>query len=132
MLKVWAKSIPLCPPFLAEIEVIHWALNIENGENLRYIAVASDSKISIDAILDPSGSLVWAISTCIFNICQLAKSFSSCLFSWINRSGNATAHVTAKYALNCLGSLCFVPGNLPATLAVVCEEDASACFSFGF
>ena len=90
----------------------------------------SDSKSSIDAILDPSGFPVWAISTSVFNICQLAKSFSSCFFSWINRSGNAAAHVTAKYAINCLGSLCFVPGNLPASLAVVCEEDALVCLSF--
>ena len=90
----------------------------------------NDSKSSIDAILDPSGFPVWAISTNVFNICQLAKSFSSCFFSWINRSGNAAAHVTAKYAINCLGSLYFVPGNLPASLAVVCEEDALVCLSF--
>ena len=132
VLKVWAKSIPLCSPPFAEIEAILWALIIANRENWRYIAVESDSKISIDDILDPSGSPVWAISTCVFNICQLAKSFSSCLFSWINRSGNAATHVTAKYALNYLGSLCFVPGNLPAALAVVCEEDALACLSFCF
>ena len=79
----------------------------------------SDSKISIDAILDGSSNPVWAISTKVFNISLLAKSFSSCLFLWIDRSGNAAAHVTAKYALDCLGSLSFVPGNLPASLAAV-------------
>ena len=99
VLKVWAKSIPLCFPLLAEIKAIQWALKIAIRENWRHIAVESDSKISIDAILDPSSSPVWAISTYVFNICQLAKSFSSCLFSWINRSGNAATHVTAKYAL---------------------------------
>ena len=124
VLKVWAKSIPLCSPPFAEIEAILWVLIIANRENWRSIAMESDSKISIDAILDPLGFLVWAISTSVFNISQLATSFSSCLFSWINRSGNAAAHVTAKYAINCLGSLYFVPGNLPASLAVVCEEDA--------
>ena len=67
----------------------------------------SDSKISIDAILDGSGNPVWAISTKVFNISLLAKSFSSCLFLWIDRSGNAAAHVTANYALDCLGSLSF-------------------------
>ena len=75
---------------------------------------------------------MWAISTSVFNICQLAKSFSSCFFSWINRSGNAVAHVTTKYSIDYLGSLCFVPGNLPASLAVVCEEDALVCLSFWF
>ena len=73
---------------------------------------------------------MWAISTSVFNISQLAKSFSSCLFSWINRSGNAAAHVIVKCALNWLGSLCFVPSNFPATLVVVCEEDVLVCLSF--
>ena len=55
VLKVWAKSIPLCSPLIAETEVILWALNIAYGENWRNIVVESDSKSNIDAILDPSG-----------------------------------------------------------------------------
>ena len=45
-------------------------------------------------------------------------------FLLINRSGNSAAHAAAKYALACLSSLCLFQGNLPATLAFVCEEDA--------
>ena len=90
----------------------------------------SDSKFSIDAILDGLGNTRWTISTKVFDIKCFAKSFSSCLFFWINRSGNSAAHAVAKYALACLSSLCLFQGNLPASLASVCEEDALALSVF--
>ena len=124
VVKVWTKIIPLCSPILAETEAILWALHLAAGDNWRNIIVESDSKFSIDAILDGLGNTRWTISTKVFDIKCFAMSFSSCLFFWIKRSGNSAAHAAAKYALACLSSLCLFQGNLPATLAFVCEEDA--------
>ena len=126
VIKVWTKIIPLCSPLLAKTEAILWALYLAFGENWRNIIVESDLKFSIDTILDCSGNPRWTISTKVFDIKCFAKSFSSCFFFWINRSGNSVAHATAKYALACLSSLCLFTSNLPTTLASVCEEDASA------
>ena len=130
VVKVWTKIFPLCSPILAETEAILWALHLAAGENWRNIIVESDSKFSIDAILDCSGNTRWTISTKVYDIKCFAMSFSSCLFFWINRSRNSTAHATAKYALACLSSLCLFQGNLPASLASVCEEDALALSVF--
>ena len=83
----------------------------------------SDSKLTIDVILDCLDSPLWPISTLVFDICLFAESFLSCSFLWVCTSGNAAAHEAAKYALVSLVSFCFVSGNLPASLASVCMED---------
>ena len=126
VVKVWSKIIPFCSPLLAETEAILWALHLALGENWRNIIVESDSKFSIDAILDCADNTRWSISALVSDINGFANSFSSCSFFWINRSGNAAAHAFAKYALACFSSFCLLPGSLPADLASVCLEDALA------
>nr|POE53107.1 hypothetical protein CFP56_13651 [Quercus suber] len=120
-------------PIAAETEAILWALHLARGENWREIIVESDSKVSIDSILDHSGCPQWAISSLVSDICLLANSFVSCLFLWVKRSGNAAAHEAAKYTLMSCSSFSFFPGNLPASVAFACKEDAlslscSSCF----
>ena len=73
-----------------------------------------------------AGNPRWSISTLVSDINCFANSFSSCFFLWINRSGNAAAHATAKYALACLSSFCLLPSNLPTDLASACLGDALA------
>ena len=84
----------------------------------------SDSKISIDAILDYTGCPQWAISFLVFDILFLEKYFDSCFFFWVKRSGNAAAHEAAKYALESFISFCLCLDNLPARMASACKEDA--------
>nr|POE63823.1 hypothetical protein CFP56_48247 [Quercus suber] len=103
--------MPKCSPFVAETEVILWALQLAKGELWSNILVESDSKNSIDAILDNTGCSLWTISALISDICFLAKSFVLCLFCWVKRSGNAAAHEAAlpsplylsPKGLNCRG-----------------------------
>ena len=86
----------------------------------------SDSKINIDAILDYTSCPQWAISSLVSDILFLAKSFDSCLFFWVKRSGNVAAHEAAKYALESFISFCLCLDNLPARVASACKEDAPA------
>ena len=86
----------------------------------------SDSKISIDAILDCTGCPQWAISSLVSDHLFLAKSFDSCLFFWVKRSGNAAAHEAAKYALESFISLWLCSDNLPARVTSACKEDGQA------
>lgn len=86
----------------------------------------SNSKINIDFILDHMGCPQWAISFLVSDIWLLAKSFVSCLFFWVKRSGNAAAHEAAKYTLFSCSSFSFYPSHLPASVASTCKEDAHA------
>ncbi|KAL0006983.1 hypothetical protein SO802_008485 [Lithocarpus litseifolius] len=126
VVKAWSKTLPKRSPIVAETEAILWALHLARGENWRKIIVESDSKISIDSILDHSCCPLWAISSLVSDIWFLAKSFVSCLFLWVKRSGNAAAHEAAKYTLLSCSSFSFVQCNLPASVASACKEDALA------
>ena len=85
----------------------------------------SDSKISIDAILDYTDCPQWAISFLVSDILFLEKSFDSCFFFfWVKISGNAAAQEAAKYALESFISFCLCLDNLPAKMASACKEDA--------
>ena len=86
----------------------------------------NDSKSNIDAILDYTSCPQWAISSLVSNILFLEKSFDSCLFFWVKRSGNAAAHEAAKYVLESFVSFCLCSDNLPAKVASACKEDGQA------
>ncbi|KAL0016345.1 hypothetical protein SO802_003414 [Lithocarpus litseifolius] len=70
-------------------------LKLAKGELWSNIPVESDSKNSIDAILDNTGCPLWTISALVSNVCFLAKSFVLCLFCWVKRNGKAAAHEAA-------------------------------------
>ena len=120
--KIDKLSISIPPTIERANKYIHLA----RGENWRVVIVESDSKISIDAILDYTGCPQWAISSLVSDILFLAKSFESSLFFWVKRSGNAAAHEAAKYALESFISFCLCSDNLPARMASACKEDAQA------
>ena len=126
VLKAWSKLLPKRSPIVAETEAILWALHLARGENWREIIVESDSKLSIDSILDHLGSPQWAISSLVSDIWLWAKSFVSCLFFWVKRSGNTAAHEAAKYTLMSCSSFSSCSDNLPASVATACKEDALA------
>ena len=50
------------------------------------------------------------------------------VFFWVKRSGNAAAHEAAKYTLLSSFSFSSGPSNLPASMALACNEDALAVF----
>ena len=68
VLKARSKILPKRSPIAAETEAILWVLHLARGENWRVIIVESDSKISIDAILDYTGCPQWAISSLVSDI----------------------------------------------------------------
>ena len=78
VLKARSKILPKRSPIAAETEAILWALHLARGEIWRVIIVESDSKISIDAILDYMGCPQWAISSLVSDILFLEKYFDSC------------------------------------------------------
>ena len=57
----------------------------------------------------------------------LAKSFVLYVFCWVKRSGNATAHETAKYTLCYSSPLCLSSDNLPANIGLAYKEDVQSC-----
>ena len=123
VLKVWAKIMPKFSPLVAETVAILWALQLAKGELWSNIFIESDSKNSIDAILDNTGCPLWTISSLVSNICFLAKSFVLCVFCWVKRSGNDAAHEITKYALCFLSPLCLSLDNLPTSIGLACKED---------
>ena len=127
VLKAWSKILPKRSPLSVETEAILWALQLAKSEAWSKIIMESDSKNSIDAIMDCTSCPPWSISSLISDIGFLAKSFGSCLFFWISRIGNSAAHEVARYALVSLVSFCSVSDNLPASVACACKEDASFC-----
>ena len=127
VLKAWSKILPKRSPLCVETEAILWALQLAKSEAWSKIIMESDSKNSIDAIMDCTSCPPWSISSLISDIGFLAKSFGSCLFFWISRIGNSAAHEVARYALVSLVSFCSVSDNLPASVACACKEDASFC-----
>ena len=127
VLKAWSKILPKRSPLSVETEAILWALQLAKSEAWSKIIMESDSKNSIDAIMDCMSCPPWSISSLISDIGFLAKSFGSCLFFWISRIGNSAAHEVARYALVSLVSFCSVSDNLPASVACACKEDASFC-----
>lgn len=92
VLKAWSKIMSKRSPIAAETGAILWPLHLARGENWRMIIVESDSKISIDSILDHTSCPQWAISSLVPDIWLLKKSFVLCLFFWVKRSGNTVAH----------------------------------------
>ena len=86
----------------------------------------SDSKICIDSILDHTACHQWAISSLVSDIWLLEKSFVSCLFFWVKRSANATAHEAAKYTIQSCSSFSFCVDNLPTSMASVCLGDVQS------
>ena len=127
VLKAWSKILPKKSPLSAETEAILWALQLAKSEAWSEIILESDSKNSIDAIMDCTSCPLWSMSSLVSDICFLAKSFGSCLFFWISRIGNSAAHEVARFALVSLVSFCLVSDNLPASVACACKEDASFC-----
>ena len=127
VLKVWAKIMPKSSPLVAETEVILWALQLAKEEHWNNILVESDSKNSINAILDSTGCLLWTISALVSDICFLAKSFALCLFCWVKRSGNVAAHEAAQYAFRILCPFCLSPDTLPVGVDLACKEDVRLC-----
>ena len=57
----------------------------------------------------------------------LAKSFVLYVFCWVKRSGNATAHKTAKYTLCYSSPLCLSSDNLLANIGLAYKEDVQSC-----
>ena len=120
VLKAWSKFMPNRTPIAAEAKAILWALHLARGENWRMIIVESDAKICINSILDHIGCPQWAISSLVSDIWLLEKSFVSCLFFWVKRSGNAATHEAAKYTLQSFSSFSFYSDNLLASVTSVC------------
>ena len=127
VLKAWSKILPKRSPLSAEIEAILWALQLAKSEAWSEIILESDSKNSIDAIMDCTSCPLWSISSLVSDICFLARSFGSCQFFWISRICNSAAHKVARFALVSLVSFSLVSDNLPASVASACKEDACFC-----
>lgn len=108
-----------------------WAVQIARRECWNHVNFEGDSKLCIDAVLDRSGSSVWAIKHLVFDICLTAMSFLSCSFVWVNRSCNNVAHIAAKFTIESYVFCFFSSGNLPPCLAAACREYSpllSLCF----
>ena len=59
VLKAWSKILPKKSPLSAETEAILWALQLAKSEAWSEIILESDSKNSIDAIMDCTSCPPW-------------------------------------------------------------------------
>ncbi|KAL5551694.1 hypothetical protein UlMin_001870 [Ulmus minor] len=95
-----ARRIDLCSLLVAEALAVDMAIKMVVQANWRYICLASDSKIVIEALQIRNSDSPWSISSildnCKLNVCN----FSAYSFVFSSRAANLLAHNLAKWCLH--------------------------------
>jgi hypothetical protein len=113
-------------PLQAEAEALRQVASIVVSHNIPLACLASDCKICIEGILNPSVNAPWRIETLINEIKAIVESIPSASFSWVPRKANMVAHTFARWALT-NRFLGFVDES-SATLAVLSKITEDGCF----
>uniref|UniRef100_A0A2N9GSY1 RNase H type-1 domain-containing protein n=1 Tax=Fagus sylvatica TaxID=28930 RepID=A0A2N9GSY1_FAGSY len=129
LIKAWAKSVVSCNPLIAEALAIHWAILLAKPEQWTNIIIESDSKVCVDALVTDPYYVDWNISVICENVKYLAREFSCCSFSWVNRENNMLADSLAKLVPTSLSPVVYFPNNLPTLLEEAWFRDFS-CIAF--
>jgi hypothetical protein len=101
---------------------------VAKAEGFLEIIVESDARVCVDALSCNVGVFPWTISALTAYSLELVVSFSTCLFSWVKREANQSAHVLAKVATSLCLPFCCCKDTLPPSVCEAWQRNSVVLF----
>ena len=95
VIHIWETRHHLCTSAQAEAEALLWEVNLAIQERWSCVLFEGDANCCFDALSCSDHIPDWSMNTIISNISSLAADFPFFKFSWVRRTCNSAAHVTA-------------------------------------